>query len=662
MGYTLVKSFERGIDTRKLIDTTEPGTLIEGRDCHITLGGEIEKRAAFVVKATLPATTVGLWVTDGRVYHTWGDSLTAPAGLPPGTIYHGIPDPDGSPLDHIMSVEEFNSLLYVIAHYEPSVEFPKGRILHWYGLNVDGSEKLLTIPIPAPVTGGGTPPVTAPGNKPKTTLFFQLMATGTPPSDVIIRYIYLLAPGSTHNFGPTGTVDAWLIVNLDHMEGTFPISNIIVPGPTNPREVAAATMNVVNSFIPPVGGAPVIVTAQASEDTVLFWLESPGPTYNGWKIEMSCGGPCLVQPSGQNIFSGGTTSSGGGTVLFRGEAPSLHSGAPGDPVEKGTFARAHSYRMFSTQGSLLNYSAPKDPSEWLSVPKQAGAIEHSMLTSRKPILVSMADYGGDLAVFGTRHVFVWNIDVTPGGDQLKQTLHGTGTFAPHSVVPYGTSDVMYLDISGVRSLRARDSSEQAFAADVGNLIDDLVRAKIDVSTDEEKFYNYWAVVEPRSGRLWMALHDKIFILSYYTTSRISAWTWYDATSAPVDYMVTSDQSIYWRSGNDIIIYGDESGTVYDDTEALARLPYIDGGKPATAKNWTGIDLAIFGTWNVRGSFDPTVPTALDLLANLTKSTYAQQKIAMNGESPAVSLELRSTFVGPARVGNAALHYTDSTAD
>ena len=84
--------------------------------------------------------------------------------------------------------------------------------------------------------------------------------------------------------------------------------------------------------------------------------------------------------------------------------------------------------------------------------------------------------------------------------------------------------------------------------------------------------------------------------------------------------------------------------------------------PATAKNWTGIDLALLGTWNVRGSFDPTVPAALDLLANLTKSTYAQQKIAMNGESPAVSLELRSTFVGPARVGNAALHYTDSTAD
>ena len=664
MGYTLVKSFERGIDTRKLIDTTEPGTLIDARDCHITLGGELEKRAAFVVAATLPDTTIGLWVTDGRVYHTWGDSLTPPAGLPPGTIYHGIPDPAGSPLDHIMSVEEFNSLLYVVAHYEPSVDYVNGRILHWYGLKTDGSENLLVLPNNPPVTGGGTPPVTSPGNKPKTTLYFQLINTGAdPPPDVTIRYIYLLAPGSTKNFGPSGVVDAWLVLPLDSTVSGFPFSAVTISAPLNPREVAAATMQAINNFIEPVtGAAPVTLSAQATEDTVLFWIESPGPTYNGWTIEMSCGGPCLVQPGQANTFSGGTTSSGGGTALFRDEVPSLHAGAPGDPIEKGTFARAHNQRMFSTQGSILNYSAPRDPAEWTSALKLAGAIEHSMLTSRKPILVSMADYGGDLAVFGTRHVFIWNIDVVPSGDFLKQTLHGTGTFAPHSVVPYGQSDIMYLDISGIRSLRARDSSEQAFAADIGNLIDDLVRQKIDASTNAEKIYNFWGIVEPRSGRLWMALHDKIFILSFYPTSRISAWTWYDATEAPVDMMVTSDQSVYWRSGDNIIIYGGETGLVYDDTEALARLPYIDGGKPATAKNWTGIDVALFGTWTVRGSFDPTQPAALDLLANLAKSTYAQQKIAMNGESPGVSLELRSTYLGPARVGNAALHFTDSTAD
>jgi hypothetical protein len=276
--------------------------------------------------------------------------------------------------------------------------------------------------------------------------------------------------------------------------------------------------------------------------------------------------------------------------------------------------------------------------------------------------VSLAEYGADVAIFGQRHILIYIIDVVPTGDRKRQVLHGTGTFAPHSVVPWGSSDVMYLDVNGIRSLRARDSSEQAFSADLGNLIDDLVKQKIATLTDDQKIGNVWGAVEPRSGRLWMALYDKIFILNFYPTSRIAAWTYYDATEAPVDMMVTSDYSVYWRSGNDVFIYGDEDGDAYDDTEALARIPYIDAGKPATTKNWTGFDAAVLGTWTVRGSFDPTQPAALDLLATITKSTYQQQKIAVNGESPALSLEFRTTHVGPARIGNAALHYTDSNAD
>ena len=191
-------------------------------------------------------------------------------------------------------------------------------------------------------------------------------------------------------------------------------------------------------------------------------------------------------------------------------APTPAADTPGAPIEKGYFAIAHNYRMFALQNTKLNYSAPLDPSNWTNTDANAGFIDLSMVTSRKPTLVSMADYGGDLAIFGTRHIFVYIIDVVPSGDKKRQTIHGTGTFAPHSVVPWGVTDVMYLDISGIRSLRARDSSEQAFSADLGNLIDDLVRQQIATLTNAQKIYNVWGIVEPRSGRLWMALYDKIF--------------------------------------------------------------------------------------------------------------------------------------------------------
>jgi hypothetical protein len=282
-----------------------------------------------------------------------------------------------------------------------------------------------------------------------------------------------------------------------------------------------------------------------------------------------------------------------------------------------------------------------------------------MITNRSPNLISMADYGGDLAVFAKRHIFVWNIDVIPDGDFKKQTIHGTGTFAPHSVVPWGQTDVMYLDVSGIRSLRARDSSEQAFSADIGTMIDQLVRAKIESLTDDEKKYRVWGIVEPRSGRLWMALKDRIYVLSFYPSSRVAAWPWYDATTAPVDYLVSSDDSVYWRSGNNVVIW--RRGRRDSTTPKRGACPVYRWRETSDLQELDRHDGALWHVGRAR-VVHPTLPTALDLIATLTKSSYQQQKIAMNGESPAVSLELRTTFVGPARIGNAALHYTDSNAD
>jgi hypothetical protein len=312
---------------------------------------------------------------------------------------------------------------------------------------------------------------------------------------------------------------------------------------------------------------------------------------------------------------------------------------------------------------LLNFSMINDASRWDSgTALGAGTIDHTSMAEGHPILVSLADYGGDLAVFGTRHIFIWHTDPLPEAYFKKQVLHRTGTIAPNSVRSYGSGDVMYLDKSGVRSLRAREGFDVAYASDIGIMIDRLVRTQVAALTTVELFHNVWGEVEPNSGRFWMALKDKIFVLSNYPAERISAWTYYDATEAPVDMMNATTDQIFWRSGDNVMSFGGAGGATYDDTEALARLPYIDGGKPATHKNWTGIDAALYGTWQVRGSFDPTIPAAFDLLANVTKSTYAQQKIAVNGESPALSLEFRTTFVGPARVGNAAIHYEQSTAD
>jgi hypothetical protein len=657
MAYTVLKNFERGIDARRLIDCTEPGALLDARDCHVTRGGELEKRAAFVENTTLPASTVGLYVREGPTgieLNTWGDAATAPAGMPSNGVYNSIPYPACGALIAILSVEEFLGKLYVVAQYAD------GHIVHWWqGIPVSDY-----VPIDSG-DGGGTepepPPENSPNNKPQaqvTCAVQQHMVEGMPETwPVTLRYIWLLKPGTTYNFGTGGDAISCIATTTTDAEGRPVAATTLTPD--TGAQLASLLASAINTFT----STPVEVSATAAGNKLTIWVDLQSTAYNGWSIAL--GLTKATATPNPAVLAGGVDT-GGGTLLSN---PMLHklSAAPRTVAEgislPGTSVIAHNSRMFSVNGSRLNFSMVEDPSRWdsLATEDEGGYIDMSTLTEAAPQMMSLADYESDLAIFCYRHIIIWHMDEETS--YKRQILHRTGLIAPNARVAFGQNEVMYLDRSGVRSLRARSSINEAFASDIGDPIDELVKAKIDSHTQAERLAHYWAEVEPRSGRLWMALKDKIFVLSYYPGTNIAAWTWYDATTCPVDYMNAFGDWLYWRSGNRVMVYGGAgSAYQYDATEGLARMPYIDGGKPATQKNWSAIDTALFGTWSIKASFDPTQPTAFDLIANVTKSTYAQQKIAMNGQSPAVSLELRTTHVGPARIGNMAVHYDDAYAD
>ena len=67
MSYFIVADFKGGLNTTKLPVTAAPGTLRTLSNAHITRGGEIEKRRAFVSWKTLPAGTVGLAGLSGQI-------------------------------------------------------------------------------------------------------------------------------------------------------------------------------------------------------------------------------------------------------------------------------------------------------------------------------------------------------------------------------------------------------------------------------------------------------------------------------------------------------------------------------------------------------------------------------------------------------------------
>jgi hypothetical protein len=95
-------------------------------------------------------------------------------------------------------------------------------------------------------------------------------------------------------------------------------------------------------------------------------------------------------------------------------------------------------------------------------------------------------------------------------------------------------EVLMLADSGIRSLRTRETTLNAFVVDIGSPIDSLVTALLATLTDAEKALSC-SIVEPSSNRYWLFVpgHSgaagKIYVLSYFPSAQVIAWSTYDPT-------------------------------------------------------------------------------------------------------------------------------------
>ena len=131
MAYVLVEDFRGGLDTRRTVVTSVPGTLVELTNGHLTRGGEIEKRRAFVKVCDLPSGTHGLAAAAGQIYVFGGAAkarLTFPSDTPNNLNYIQFEHPDATPEDmtKMLGADFFNGKVYGAAQYAD------GRIYHYW--------------------------------------------------------------------------------------------------------------------------------------------------------------------------------------------------------------------------------------------------------------------------------------------------------------------------------------------------------------------------------------------------------------------------------------------------------------------------------------------------------------------------------------------------
>jgi len=233
MPYVLVEDFKAGIDTRRTSVTSVPGSLYGLNDAgvagltnaHITRGGEIEKRRAFKLWATLPANTHGLAAGGGRVYvfadcHTGRPSMTGQpeelSVIKMESRYKGNTGEED--MAKILSTDFFDGKPYA------AVEFEDGRINHYWGDHDDpgGTQPVTTIVSVAVDSGpSGDLEITSTNHNLDEDDVVRFTTDGTLPTGLALATdYYVVGAPSTNTFFVSATESGTPIVYTDGGTGT----------------------------------------------------------------------------------------------------------------------------------------------------------------------------------------------------------------------------------------------------------------------------------------------------------------------------------------------------------------------------------------------------------------------------------------------------------
>lgn len=322
-----------------------------------------------------------------------------------------------------------------------------------------------------------------------------------------------------------------------------------------------------------------------------------------------------------------------------------------------------------------------------------GSFSRDLSTQGTPIgdAIAIGEYFGQLVVFGERGMMFWQVDPDPDLDQYLRAIDGS-VFGPRTITGYSDGDILYLSRSGIRSLQARDSSNQARISDVGSPIDTEIRSRLAVDPNDtdplfdqinppvvnNQFYDLaTGIIHKDSGQAWMAVRDQIHVLSRYPSAKVLAWSSFDLPftqkETPLaginkanwvaDWCEINDSVVLRNFADEVYVYGGPSGVEYDTSEIEVILPFMDMGRPGTQKKFTGISIACEGEWSIDYStdhFGETVSTVWSPVAVVTGSSRTSPKISMAGSGTQIALRLKCSEPFAAKLSEILVHYQDGS--
>jgi hypothetical protein len=321
---------------------------------------------------------------------------------------------------------------------------------------------------------------------------------------------------------------------------------------------------------------------------------------------------------------------------------------------RGTYARTFKTKMYRIDGAYLRFSGVGDPAQNdpSSVTEPGAGFIHTAISDPDgEQLQGMEVYYSSMAVLSRLQTQIWALDPDPTQDQLTQVLR-IGTNAPHSIVQFGTGDVLFLSDSGVRSLKAMYVNLAASVSDVGSAVD-LMLIPI-MRSDPAGTQAARAIVQPIQGRYWLYLDGTIYVLSYFPAGDITAWSTFLLNFTLKQFGIVENQVFCLGSDNTLYQYGGPSGSAYDPNMVVTvRTPHHSSDEPTRNKRIQSVDVMCEGPWSVSIGMLPNSLDAFELVANITDNTFGLKSIPFAGYGTHFGIVLTHQGTGPATL--AAIH-------
>jgi hypothetical protein len=338
-------------------------------------------------------------------------------------------------------------------------------------------------------------------------------------------------------------------------------------------------------------------------------------------------------------------------------------------------AETHKDKVYVITNNILQFSAVGLPADWTGT--GSGFIDITSRDFGSADAIGLETYYNDLAIFGLRSIQIWQMDQDPAKNQIVQVIGGLGVIGGNAHVRYGNGDILFLADTGIRSLKARDSSGAATQGDIGTPIDDLVKEmrRSLVPGDLEKLQG---LVDPGDGTIWFVWRNKALVLAYYPVSDVTAWSRFDF-GFTAEYATVCGNRVFLRdAGNNVYSYGAKAAmgvridpttsglgpgaAEYDGAQMTVVTPMFDFGHPGHFKTFTGLDLACDGVIHVDVNYDPNPRNVVwNQVVTVHDNTFGQGRVPLEGYSTHIGLRFRSTQ-GFSRIGAICIHYEQADAE